>query len=432
VAVVLVIGYIALTYIDRWAGPAKMTHSGAVPEALDAATSSALSSHAPSPVPQPTPAVSVPPEIKLASDRGVEQQAMAYAKTRQRLAVDQADEAIRLADECKGEIAAFDAVVQPLLRGDDGKKVAGAPAQVARFRTVFGKDRPAKEVVERGRRVAESLIAPLRASLDNPNDGSNPGVEIWTELDRLRAELTSAKRAWAQDRRTIEAIVADARRGTQPPAARTLEEAVRAEAEAEALTLATALEKERSRVRAEENAKLLKEAGELERKIEEAKREKLRAAKTAEAKRIEMDAESTAQKAKEAVALEKAKAERDRLVKKANTAEVKQALAPFLTPGYHQPYRHSAGGGLVMERSVKKEPMSFSRLQAFGALDKKVEGLQALANVAGNKEDDTRPRWGYGFYAGWWTSSQQETIQKAQDLLNELGPVMVEEGLLAK
>ena len=52
-------------------------------------------------------------------------------------------------------------------------------------------------------------------------------------------------------------------------------EAVRAEAEA--LALANATEKERIKVRAEMKEKQVKEAGELERKIEEAKIEKPRA-----------------------------------------------------------------------------------------------------------------------------------------------------------
>ncbi len=427
VVVLIVIAYFALNNLDKWAGPAKLANSGTLPDPIQAATSSAVSSVAPNPAPPPTPAVSVPPEIKLASDRGAEQQALAFAKTRQKLVVDQGDAVIHLADECQREITAFDAVLQPLLNGDDGKKVAGHPAQLTRFRAVLEKDRPAKEGAERCRRSAESLIAPVRVSLGNPKDGSNPMDAITIELDRLTAEITRVKRAWEQDRRTIEAIVADARRGAWSPSSRTLDQALRADAEAEALALATALEKERSRVREEENAKLVKETGEHERKIEEAKREKLRAAKTAEAKRIERDAEITVQKAKEAVEQEKAKAERDRLLKKANTAEVKQALAPFLAPGFTQPH-----GSRAFERSVNKQPVSLRALKTAGALDQTVKGLEELTYIASSPRDNERPRWGYQPASHLWTGDDQTSIKKAQDLLNELGPVMVEEGLLAK
>jgi len=53
--------------------------------------------------------------------------------------------------------------------------------------------------------------------------------------------------------------------------------------------------------------KQVKEAGELERKIEEAKIEKLRATKLAEADRIQTDASITTQNGKDVVAEEKAK-----------------------------------------------------------------------------------------------------------------------------
>jgi len=168
---------------------------------------------------------------------------------------------------------------------------------------------------------------------------------------------------------------------------------VRADAEAEALALATAIEKERTKVRAEMKEKQVKEAGELERKIEDAKIEKLRSTKLAEAGRIQTDADITTQKGKDVIADEKAKVERERLLKKAKTNEVKQALAPFLTPGYHQPARQS-GGAVFMVRAVKKEPISLSKLQAIGGLEQTITGLQELAGVACNKDDDLRPRWG--------------------------------------
>ena len=95
--------------------------------------------------------------------------------------------------------------------------------------------------------------------------------------DRLATQLAGLKRVWEQDRRAVDAIVGDSKRGKNAVAAQTLDQAVRADAEAEALALATATEKERTNVRAEMKEKQVKEAGELERKIEEAKIEKLRA-----------------------------------------------------------------------------------------------------------------------------------------------------------
>ncbi len=422
-AIILVVGYYLLTFLGKVGGPSKTSTPPPAVESWDAPSSRDNFSGKAGP--------SSSPDVRLASDRGVEQQALAFAKTRQALAVARADDVTRLADECLAEIAAFDATVQPLLAGDDGKKVAGDPIQIARFRAVYEKDRAGKDVAERLRRAAADLAAPVRASYANAKDGSNPSDLVSGELDRLATQLVGLKRVWEQDRRTVDAVVADARRGKHPAAALTLDQAVRADAEAEALALATATEKERAKVRAEMKDKQVKEAGELERKVEEAKLEKLRSTRLAEAGRIQTDAEITKEKGKDAVAEEKAKLEKERLLKKAKTNEVKQALAPFLTPGYHQPFRYGAGG-LGMERAVKKEPISLSKLQAIGGLEQTITGLQELAGVACHRSDDLRPRWGCGGYAPWWSANQQEMIQKAQDLLIELGPVLIEEGLLAK
>lgn len=422
-AIILVVGYYLLTFLGKVGGPSITSTAPPAVEPWDAPSSRDNSSGRAGP--------SSSPDVRLASDRGVEQQALAFAKTRQALAVARADDVARLADECLSEIAAFDATVQSLLAGDDGKKVAGDPVQLARFRAVYEKDRPGKDVAERMRRAANDLIAPVRASQSNAKDGSNPSELVSGELDRLATQLAGLKRVWEQDRRTVDAVVADAKRGGHPAAAQTLDQAVRADAEAEALALATATEKERARVRAELRERQVKEAGELERRVEEAKLEKLRAIRLAEAGRIQTDADITKEKGKDAAADEKAKAERERLLKKAQSPEVRQVLAPFLTPGYHQPHR-SSGGALFVVRSAKKQPVSLGKLQEAGALERTIDGLRELATVSGSKDDDARPRLKLPDYTSWWSSAQQEKIQQVQDLLIELGPVMVEEGLLAK
>jgi len=76
--------------------------------------------------------------------------------------------------------------------------------------------------------------------------------------------------------------------------------------------------------------------------------------------------------------------------------------------------------------------VSLSRLQEVGALEQTIQGLGELADITGSKADDVRPRHVLPAYTSWWSTSQQEKIQKAQDLLIELGPILVEEGLLAK
>lgn len=420
---ILFLGYVALQVFGKWGGPSKSTAQPSAVEPWDAPAARDGGAAKAGPT--------VSPDVRLATDRGVEQQALAFAKARQALAVARADDVTRLADECLAEIATFDATVQPLLANDDGKKVAGDPVQLGRFRAVYEKDRPGKDAADRMRRAAGDLVAPVRASQANAKDASAPSDQVAGELDRLATQLAGLKRVWEQDRRTVEAVVADAKRGRQPAATQSLDQAVRADAEAEALALATATEKERAKVRAEMKEKQVREAGDLERKVEEAKLDKLRSTRLAEAGRIQTDADITKEKGKDAVAAEKAKLERERQLKKIQTPEVKQTLAPLLTPGYHQPFRYKAGA-LGIERTAKKQPVSFSRLQEVGALEQTIHGLGELADITGSKADDVRPRLVLPAYTDWWSTAQQEKIQKVQDLLIELGPVLVEEGLLSK
>ena len=109
-------------------------------------------------------------------------------------------------------------VVQPLLAGDDGKKVGGDPVQLARFRAVLEKDRPGKDVAERlhlGRLVVGALdrrrkqdgnrlLASL-ASMASELRTSPPSLE--TEL--LRASFLVGRRDADAFRKAAEAAEVD-------------------------------------------------------------------------------------------------------------------------------------------------------------------------------------------------------------------------------
>jgi hypothetical protein len=113
-------------------------------------------------------------------------------------------------------------------------------------------------------------------------------------------------------------------------------------------------------------------------------------------------------------------ADKVRLRAKASSAEVQSALSPFITPGLWK-----IGGGVTNE----KRPHSFNALKNSGALDPSVSGLQKLATIARGPVDKIRPRWKMGptFYNN---PVQAEKVREAQQLLIELGEVLVEMGLL--
>src|SRR5262249_20718639 len=105
-------------------------------------------------------------------------------------------------------------------------------------------------------------------------------------------------------------------------------------------------------------------------------------------------------------------------------------LAPFLAKGYWQP-------GDKIGRNTDLVPISYSKLTSFGALQPGSNGIKKLLQVATNDIkygifDKERPRWPYTSDMRKIKGEQLEEVKKAQQLLIELGEVMVQEGLLSK
>jgi hypothetical protein len=127
-------------------------------------------------------------------------------------------------------------------------------------------------------------------------------------------------------------------------------------------------------------------------------------------------------------------AEKIRLSQRCRDPQVQKLLAPFLAHGMWQPGDRK-GNPQVRERG----PMSFSGIQATGALQPTPDGLKALLYLGNatvkssiHKNPDTeRPHWGFSFSAKRLSESDWDQIRKAQSLLNELGPTFVELKLLA-
>ena len=111
------------------------------------------------------------------------------------------------------------------------------------------------------------------------------------------------------------------------------------------------------------------------------------------------------------------------LRRKAQNPQLQALLAPFTTPGYRQLQ------GLTSER----QPISYTGLLNAGALTPGVRGLQRLAQIAMYNTERERPRWnlrgGPLHFAAFPES--MDTVKAAQEALIELGPVMVELGMLA-
>jgi hypothetical protein len=124
--------------------------------------------------------------------------------------------------------------------------------------------------------------------------------------------------------------------------------------------------------------------------------------------------------------------EKNRLREKAKSSDVAQALAPFFGKGYWQP-------GNTKANSIDPLPVSLSAIQGTGALTATPAGLHQLYMIGANPKIGRSGAWpekerGVGHGDDAWLRNKPSavaTARKAQELLIELGPTLVELGLLA-
>ena len=155
---------------------------------------------------------------------------------------------------------------------------------------------------------------------------------------------------------------------------------------------------------------------------------------------VETEKKLEAKKTADAAASLEEKAKKEKLRVKAKSDEVKKYLGHFFVESYYQPTffdKQSGGRWLHLERTDKKEPMSYARLVRLGATAKGLEGLYAVNMLSGacgayNVDKYERPMVKADYNPDKWSNDRHEFLEKGRDLLVELGPILVEEGLLSK
>jgi len=122
------------------------------------------------------------------------------------------------------------------------------------------------------------------------------------------------------------------------------------------------------------------------------------------------------------VANQKTQDEAQKLVlrQKASDPKIQAELAPFITPGYMQ--LHTIG--------AEKLPYSYSDLKNYGALTPGLPGLAKLVRIASHPGDKVRPRWKMNYQLFQRHPDNIEKVTEVQNLLIELGPVLVDMGKL--
>ena len=88
--------------------------------------------------------------VELVTAASVQRQQLTAAKFKQRQLIATFGEVKRALDEWDTELAAWEKTGPPLLKSDEGKKLASDPALVKRFRVVADLDRPITGGTHRG------------------------------------------------------------------------------------------------------------------------------------------------------------------------------------------------------------------------------------------------------------------------------------------
>jgi len=373
---------------------------------------------------------------EMERQRGAEEAKLTLARTHQTEALARVHAATNTLGQLLSESTALAADAGALKTNDTGKLVALHPGLIAlshRFFEADLRDLPARDEViqkiETVRRVEQQLLSaqgtayePDTALLVTVETASQWGTDGLKKTAHVRTLLSTLTQE-AKVKFTSSSVTA-----TSPA----LETAIQQLAQAESANRQNLILQQTSD--AKTNAATTVAQAEAARILEEAKNEAAKIREEMEQARAELARQKTARDAENKLkdtqitvaAREKIdEATRIELKKKASDPQIQGKLAPFTTPGYLY-----TTGKLV----VDKQPHSFSLLKSGGALDPTMAGLQKLVYVAYTNNDKVRPRWKFRRSGpeGWRNNPEEmEMVKETQKLLSELGPVLVEMGMLS-
>lgn len=229
--------------------------------------------------------------VELATAASIHRQQLTTAKFKQRQTIAVFDELTRDFAEWEKEVTAWRDEVTPLLKSDEGKRVASSADLTRRFRAVLNQDRPGSEAIAAARRQAEELISPIRESLANPEDAAEPTDQIVATIRGLQTQARNARERYRQGRETVKALLS----GAPAAGAKTLEQAIAQADEEDSLERAAAIEAEAKKARdegtkliAQEQARLITTESEAEaQRLRDEAAKKKQASELAAAKTVE-------------------------------------------------------------------------------------------------------------------------------------------------
>jgi hypothetical protein len=311
----------------------------------------------------------------------------AATKSDQRWFVVSADEAKEILEEARRLAEKFGNTIATLKTDDQGRRIAARTELLARYRALASTERTPAGRIAAALDDLESVAAPFRRALSDPDDVSRPDDPQRRKVAEFRLHAGTYRDEYRKLDAELETLLADLL-------------TVREAADDPLATVVAGVEAEEAR----ESSRLTAEAREAARKAAA----KTRADAEAEAIRIAAETEAAeivgkaqAEKARKDAALAEAKdaAEKERLRKKSKGPEVREILGVFLARGYQQP-KEIQGTFLAFEATPEPHPLSLTKLRTLGALDEGIKGLQTLVWIASERQND-RPRWNFTPHAAY-------------------------------
>lgn len=338
------------------------------------------------------------------------------AKEQQRAFIEQADALGGSLDAWYDESERWSAMTSDLLTSDEGRRLAADPVRVEQFRALIDKERVSADRIFAIRTSAAKHRVEVNTWFEDSKNESPPPATAIVEIRAAQSLVGDAVTEWKQSLQVLEAL-RDSAKLTGGESAKTLEEVVRDLQRTERLAQAEVLRDRRARAQKEADDAILAAEEEAVRMAGQVKAREILDLAQAQVER---------QKAEEA----KRQAEAAKQVRldalEQDMPDVERYLIPFITKGYSQP----TGSGNVQTET--NGPMSYSKIQALGALKGTPTGMDMLMRCATVKND--REPGGFPAYVGGSYGldlADKDFLRRVQELLTKHGDLLVEKGLLA-
>lgn len=388
-----------------------------------------------------------------------------------RSVLSRAERADELLAQLVSSAEAYQQHVEALQRNEDGKRLAADPVSLVAYIDVIDHPAVTTEEVKAKREAVTSIVRTLKSQGEMVEEGYRPSEEMQEEVQKYYFWANDATSRHGTQQTTLETLTAKAPPLADPASATTLDVAVRNQ-RTRIVAMAADAQLAGQQIAKDSTRQILVEATVLaELKETKAKAAQLIAEAQARADRLELQYEAElaelrktidAQHASIQIGLEDhaaqlkrqkeeagalrhaqdvdaqlkrdttiSEADKKLLIQRCQDPKVQQKLAPFLGQGFLRPDGMIGGGRGGKYDAIKPVPISYKDLAGLGALDPTAHGCTVLYSVAADYTDTMRPRWPSVSYGGWQDSpATRNLVPDAQKLLIELGPTLVELGLL--